>query len=153
MADSINAQLKERVIDQPAIMRLLPNMRLYVSSGQDNPIADFLRTNNAIKYGADGKRIRVRIHAEEETVTVRVINYGRVIPAAELPLIFEKFYRTEKSRSSSTGGTGLGLAIARNIAEMHGGTISVTSDLSGTAFIVTLPVHPDLDREKFADVE
>ena len=76
-----------------------------------------------------------------------------MIPAAELPLIFEKFYRTEKSRSSSTGGTGLGLAIARNIAEMHGGTISVTSDLSGTAFIVTLPVHPDLDREKFADVE
>ena len=50
MADSINAQLKERVIDQPAIMRLLPNMRLYVSSGQDNPIADFLRTNNAIKF-------------------------------------------------------------------------------------------------------
>ena len=109
--------------------------------------------NNAIKYGAEGKRIRVRIHAEEETVTVRVINYGRVIPADELPLIFEKFYRTEKSRSSSTGGTGLGLAIARNITEMHGGTISVTSDLSGTAFIVTLPVQPDLDREKFADVE
>ena len=58
--------------------------------------------NNAIKYGAEGKRIRVRVEAAEETVQVRVINYGRVIPAEELPLIFEKFYRVEQSRSSST---------------------------------------------------
>lgn len=107
--------------------------------------------NNAIKYGADGKQVRVRIEGAEETVTVRVINYGKVIPANELPLVFEKFYRVEQSRSSSTGGTGLGLAIAKNIAELHGGTISVTSDLSGTAFIVTLPLHLDLEKENFAN--
>ena len=63
---------------------------------------------NAIKYGADGKRVLVQIHAEGETVTVSVTNYGYVIPADELPLIFNKFYRVEQSRSSSTGGTGLG---------------------------------------------
>jgi signal transduction histidine kinase len=80
-----------------------------------------------------------------------VINYGKVIPADELPLIFDKFYRVEQSRSSSTGGTGLGLAIAKNIVEMHGGSISVTSDLSGTSFNVTLPVHFDIDKEKFAN--
>lgn len=107
--------------------------------------------NNAIKYGAEGKRIRVRVEAAEETVQVRVINYGRVIPAEELPLIFEKFYRVEQSRSSSTGGTGLGLAIARDIAEMHGGGIAVSSDLSGTAFTVTLQIHLDLNKEKFAN--
>lgn len=107
--------------------------------------------NNAIKYGAEGKQIRVKVEAETETVTVRVINYGCVIPAEELPLIFEKFYRVEQSRSRSTGGTGLGLAIARNIVEMHGGRIAVTSDLSGTSFTVTLPVHLDLDKEKFAN--
>ncbi len=107
--------------------------------------------NNAIKYGAEGKRIRVRVEAAEETVQVRVINYGRVIPAEELPLIFEKFYRVEQSRSSSTGGTGLGLAIAQNIAEMHGGGIVVSSDLSGTAFTVTLQIHLDLNKEKFAN--
>ena len=107
--------------------------------------------NNAIKYGAEGKRIRVKIRGTETQAEVRVINYGKVIPADELPLIFDKFYRVEQSRSSSTGGTGLGLAIAKNIVEMHGGTITVTSDLSGTSFNVTLPVHFDIDKEKFAN--
>ena len=107
--------------------------------------------NNAIKYGAEGKRIRVKVHGTETQAEVRVINYGKVIPANELPLIFDKFYRVEQSRSSSTGGTGLGLAIAKNIVEMHGGNISVTSDLSGTSFIVVLPVHFDIDKEKFAN--
>ena len=107
--------------------------------------------NNAIKYGAEGKRIRVKVRGSETQAEVRVINYGKVIPADELPLIFDKFYRVEQSRSSSTGGTGLGLAIAKNIVEMHGGTITVTSDLSGTSFNVTLPVHFDIDKEKFAN--
>ena len=104
---------------------------------------------NAIKYGADGKRVLVKIHAESETVTVSVTNYGYVIPADELPLIFNKFYRVEQSRSSSTGGTGLGLAIAKEIVDMHRGTISVASDLNGTVFTVKLQVHFDVDKENF----
>ena len=104
---------------------------------------------NAIKYGADGKRVLVKIHAESETVTVSVTNYGYVIPADELPLIFNKFYRVEQSRSSSTGGTGLGLAIAKEIVDMHGGTISVASDLNGTVFTVKLQVYFDVDKENF----
>ncbi len=113
--------------------------------------------NNAIKYGADGKRIDVKIRAlppsRPETVTVSVINYGKVIPAEELPLIFEKFYRTEKSRSSQTGGTGLGLAIAKNIVDMHGGSINVESDLKGTRFIVTLKADFDVNREQFENAQ
>lgn len=104
---------------------------------------------NAIKYGADGKRVLVKIHAESETVTVSVTNYGHVIPADELPLIFNKFYRVEQSRSSSTGGTGLGLAIAKEIVDMHGGTISVASNLNGTVFTVKLQVDFDVDKENF----
>ena len=102
--------------------------------------------NNAIKYGADGKRILVKVHAEDEIVAVSVVNYGHVIPEQELPLIFNKFYRVEQSRSSSTGGTGLGLAIAKNIVEMHGGAIQVESDLNGTVFTVKLKVHFDVSK-------
>ncbi len=107
---------------------------------------------NAIKYGADGKRVLVQIYATDEVVTVSVTNYGYVIPAEELPLIFNKFYRVERSRSSSTGGTGLGLAIAKEIVDMHGGTINVASDLNGTVFTVKLQVHFDINKENFGTI-
>lgn len=109
--------------------------------------------NNAIKYGTEGKRILVKVHAAETIVTVSVTNYGYVIPKDELPLLFNKFYRVEQSRSANTGGTGLGLAIAKNIVDMHGGTIHVTSDLKGTVFTVKLKVNFDINRENFGGLE
>lgn len=105
--------------------------------------------NNAIKYGAEGKRILVKVHGTESVVTISVTNYGYVIPKDELPMIFDKFYRVEQSRSTNTGGTGLGLAIAKNIVDMHGGTIGVTSDLNGTVFTVRLQVDFDINKENF----
>ena len=107
---------------------------------------------NAIKYGAEGKRITVKVMAAADTVQVSVTNYGYVIPAEELPLIFDKFYRVEQSRSTHTGGTGLGLAIVKNIVDMHGGTITVKSDLNGTVFTVTLQVDFDVDKEHFGEL-
>ena len=107
---------------------------------------------DAIKYGADGKRVLVKILAQEDVVTVSITNYGYVIPPEELPLIFNKFYRVEQSRSSSTGGTGLGLAIAKEIVDMHGGTINVTSDLDGTVFTVKLQVNFDINKENFGTI-
>lgn len=104
---------------------------------------------NAIKYGADGKRILVRLHATDLIVTVSITNYGYVIPKDELPMIFDKFYRVEQSRSTNTGGTGLGLAIAKNIVDMHGGTIGVTSDQNGTVFTIRLLVDFDINKENF----
>ena len=108
--------------------------------------------NNAIKYGADGKRVVVKVNAEEEIVTVSVINYGYVIPAEELPLIFNKFYRVEHSRSTNTGGTGLGLAIVKNIVDIHGGTVDVSSDSNGTVFTIRLQVNFDVNRENFGKI-
>ena len=109
--------------------------------------------NNAIKYGSEGKKIIVKVDATDTVVTVSVTNFGYVIPKEELPLLFEKFYRVEQSRSVNTGGTGLGLAIAKNIVDMHGGAIGVTSDLNGTVFTVKLKVDFDINRENFGSLE
>jgi signal transduction histidine kinase len=65
------------------------------------------------------------------------------IPAEEIPFIFERFYRVDKSRSRAEGGTGLGLAISRHIAEAHGGKIEVESQVGvGSTFSVWLPLQP-----------
>lgn len=103
---------------------------------------------NAIKYGKEGKRVRVHLRADREIVTIKIVNYGYVIPANELPLIFDRFYRTDHSRTNASGpgGTGLGLAIVKNITDMHHGTVSVSSDLSGTVFTVRLKIHFDGER-------
>ncbi|BCK00839.1 sensor histidine kinase [Anaerocolumna chitinilytica] len=95
--------------------------------------------DNAIKYGRDGKSVQIDIRTDITTITIAVINYGKLIPEKDLDAIFERFYRLEESRSSETGGTGLGLAIVKNIIEMHGGSIKASSDHNGTVFSVQLP--------------
>ena len=96
--------------------------------------------NNAVKYGKDGKLIRVELEKKKESAVIKVINYGYVIPEQEIGKLFRKFYRIEHSRSQDTGGTGLGLAIVEQIVQLHHGTISVKSDLQGTVFEVVLPL-------------
>lgn len=93
---------------------------------------------NAVKYGRDGKIIKIGIHKNKSTVSVEVRNYGEMIPKESLEHIFDRFYRVENSRSVETGGSGLGLAIAKKIALMHNGNISVESGLDGTVFKITL---------------
>ena len=141
-------------VDKNLSYELQSNVPVKVITADGNLLARLFDNliNNAIKYGADGKRIMVKLHADDEIVTVSVINYGYVIPADELPLIFNKFYRVEQSRSTNTGGTGLGLAISKNIVDMHGGTITVTSDLSGTVFTAKLKVNFDVNKENFGKI-
>ena len=96
--------------------------------------------NNAIKYGADGKQIEIYTKKKENKAVIQVVNYGRIIPKEDLDKVFDKFFRVEGSRSLKTGGTGLGLAIAKNIIELHKGTIQVDSGPAGTVFQVELPL-------------
>ncbi len=99
--------------------------------------------SNAIKYGKDGKSVKIKLEKDSDKIIVSVINYGRVIPNKDLDKVFHRFYRVEASRSSETGGTGLGLAIAKSIIEMHGGTVAVRSDFEGTVFDVVLNAYKE----------
>ncbi len=96
--------------------------------------------SNAIKYGQDGFNIDVTTKIEENMAVVQVVNYGQSISSIDLPYIFDRFYRVERSRNSDIGGSGLGLAITKNIIELHQGTIAAYSDDKRTIFEVRLPV-------------
>lgn len=97
--------------------------------------------SNAIRYASKGQVVDVRIRRKDDWAAVELVNYGEPIPAADLPFIFERFYRTDRSRSVQNGGTGLGLAIAKSIIELHGGSIAVRSDFRETVFETRLPLH------------
>ena len=141
-------------MDKNLSYELQSNVPVQIVSADANLLARLFDNliNNAIKYGADGKRILVKVHGSEDLVSIQVVNYGYVIPEEELPLIFNKFYRVEQSRSTNTGGTGLGLAISKSIVDMHGGTIHVSSDLSGTVFTVKLKTNFDVNKENFGKI-
>lgn len=94
---------------------------------------------NAINYGKDGKFIDITAYEENDYIKISVTNYGSPIHKIDIPHLFERFYRTEKSRATHTGGSGLGLAIAKSIITHHDGTIDVQSTFNQTSFIVQLP--------------
>lgn len=87
---------------------------------------------NAIRYGKNGKIIRVRTKMTDGMIKVQAINYGSIIPQENIPYLFEKFYKVDTARQSSSEGTGLGLAIAKSIVESHGGQITASSSFEGT---------------------
>lgn len=97
--------------------------------------------DNAIKYGNDNGNVYVTCLRETNNLIVTIKDDGIGIPAHDLPNIFDRFYRVDKTRSRSTGGTGLGLSITQRIIHLHGGTISTTSKLGeGTEFTITIPI-------------
>lgn len=96
---------------------------------------------NAVSYSSPGGPVGLSAKRVGENAVVTVTNQGLEIPEGELSNIFEKFYRLDAARSTRTGGAGLGLAIAREIVELHGGTIRAESTGSRTAFVITLPLE------------
>ena len=96
--------------------------------------------DNAVKYSAEGGRVRVRLQSENGRVVVEVQDQGPGIGAEHLDRIFERFYRVDRARSRELGGTGLGLAIVKNVARRHGGGVEVESERGrGSTFRFWLP--------------
>lgn len=110
-------------MDTPRIGRVLNNL-----------------VGNALRHTPAGGRVEVRARRDGPRIEVLVADSGEGIRVEDIPHVFDRFYRGEKSRSRATGGAGLGLAIARGIVEAHGGQIRVESNPGlGTRFIVSLP--------------
>lgn len=98
---------------------------------------------NAIRHTPAGGQVSIRTWREGPSLRMEVADTGQGIPPADLPLVFERFYRIDRSRSRAQGGSGLGLAIARAIVEAHGGAVDVQSTGvagQGSRFTLSLPL-------------
>ena len=94
---------------------------------------------NAVNYSYENTTIRIGARVRDDQVIIKFRNKSDVIAPEKLERLFEKFYRADSSRGTSTGGSGLGLAISKQITELHGGTIKAQSTVDYTDFTVILP--------------
>lgn len=103
-------------------------------------------TDNAIKYTPEGGEIRVNLTVKGRSAILAVSDNGIGIPEEEQAHVFDRFYRVDKARSRATGGTGLGLSIVRQMVQLHGGSITLSSRPGhGSTFTVTLPMRKEGD--------
>lgn len=121
-------------------LELAPEVQVRCDPDKMERVFDNL-LRNAVNYGYPATRIAVTLRQEESGAVVEIRNHGKTIPPEKLERIFEQFFRLDSARSSSTGGAGLGLAIAKEIVELHGGTVSAASADEQILFTVRLPAH------------
>ncbi|MGU7889743.1 cell wall metabolism sensor histidine kinase VicK [Streptococcus suis] len=108
--------------------------------------------NNAIKYSPDGGTITFGMKTTDSQLIVSISDEGLGIPKADLPKIFDRFYRVDKARSRAQGGTGLGLAIAKEIVKQHKGFIWAKSEYGhGSTFTIVLPYSKDITMDEWDD--
>ena len=132
------AEAKGLTLDSVALAGTPANL---MALADDEGLAQLLDNllDNAIKYTPDNGRVILRWQSEGALVKIEVEDTGIGIPEADLPRVFERFYRVDKARSREMGGTGLGLAIVKHLAQAMKGSVSVSSELGvGTKFLVTL---------------
>jgi two-component system phosphate regulon sensor histidine kinase PhoR len=111
--------------------------------GSHRDLAIALRNllDNALRYTTEGGTVTVSVLSDEEDAVVRVTDSGEGIPTRDRERVFERFYRVDSARSRETGGTGLGLSIVKHVAESHGGSVELESELGvGSTFIIRLPL-------------
>ncbi len=143
-------ELFEEVFESQELRAKEKGIQLRFKNANEKPVyvhadreqIDHLITNlivNSINYGIDYGFTEVSFMDMDENILIEVTDNGLGIPEKDIPRIFERFYRVDKSRSRNAGGTGLGLAIVKHIIEAHNQTINVRSSLNnGTSFAFTL---------------
>ena len=115
--------------------------RLIVMGDRDHLYrAVYNLVDNAVKFIDEGGRLTLRAHPEGDFCAFSISNTGTGISAEDLPHVFDRFYKADRSRSMDKTGAGLGLYIVKNIINLHGGEISVRSDGGETEFEFTLPL-------------
>lgn len=98
--------------------------------------------HNAYQHSYEQSVITIRVQRNEHTFSICVQDEGEGIPEEDIPHIFDRFYRVDKSRTRATGGKGIGLAVVKEIVELHNGSIKVKSELGvGTEFMIELPIN------------
>jgi len=123
LTGSVAPGIDPAILDAPRIGRVLNNL-----------------IGNALRHTPDGGSVTVSAHRKGGHIHIEVVDTGEGIDPDDLPHVFERFYRGEKSRNRGTGGSGLGLAISRGIVQAHGGEIWVESQpRSGATFRISLP--------------
>lgn len=106
--------------------------------------------DNSVKYTPAGGKIELQCYSQNNTIYFTVEDTGIGISKEDIPHIFDRFYRADKSRTKNTGGTGLGMAIAKWIVLKHGGDINVQSEINvGTKIIISLPVQKNKKAKAF----
>ena len=126
-------------------LQVLASLALGSNPGLVSQIVASLGTQlSVLKFSRDDGEIIVRAARRGNVLEIRVEDEGIGIPPADLPHIFERFYRVEKARSRDSGGTGLGLSIVKHIVGLHGGSVRAESALGqGTAIVLSFSI----DRE------
>lgn len=147
LAQDVTLKLKPRA-EEAGITLNLDCARELPPLVADIGMIERLLTNlieNALAHTPEGGRVELALARRDRMMQITVSDTGSGIEAADLPHIFERFYRTDKSRGRGVPGSGLGLAIAKEIVELHGGTIEAHSRPgSGAVFNITLPIEPPL---------
>lgn len=139
-----------KVLNQKNIQIALGNLEPIIVKADSDRLKQLLLNlvTNALKYTSEGDKLILSLETQDDYVEISVADTGVGIPPEDLPHIFNRFYRVDRSRTREAGGTGLGLAIAKWIAEAHHGNLSVVSeDGEGTTFVLRLPLHSHLDSD------
>jgi two-component system phosphate regulon sensor histidine kinase PhoR len=143
LVESCMETSRHRAVEKEIEISVRPFNRLPDVAGDRRRLAEVLQNllDNATQYTLARGKIAVSAEARDGEVVFTVADTGIGIPTADLPRIFERFYRVDAARSRELGGTGLGLSIAKHIVEVHGGRIWVESEVGrGSQFHFSIPI-------------